>query len=204
MISDKIKAELEIKEYRDAFVSEHINTGIPFQIKALRKQRGWTQEELAERVGMKQERISALENPNYSKFTIATLKKIASAFDVALIVRFAPLSELVQWELNLSQEKLEALSFNEDPYFKETTQKEYNIAHLQPEPPIFYYVDSDRLCLLGEAGYQYPYLETQKSVTANVTNISYARQKAVAEKMVETQKEIELPMQKLLAGGGRL
>jgi transcriptional regulator with XRE-family HTH domain len=119
-ISDKFISELTNKEYRDAFVSAHIDTGIPLQIRALRKREGWTQKELAELIGMKQERISALENPNYSKFTITTLKKIASAFNVALIVRFAPMSELVKWEFSLSPENMEPVSFEKDPYFKKT------------------------------------------------------------------------------------
>jgi len=115
---NKLIEQLKNKEYRDAFVSEHIDTGIPFQIRALRKKIPWTQKELAEHAGMLQERISVAENPNYSRFNIKTLKKIASAFDVALIIRFVPFSELVKWEYDLSPEKLEAVSFEKDPYFK--------------------------------------------------------------------------------------
>lgn len=117
----KLIAKLNDKEYRDAFVSEHISTGIPFQIKALREQeeRKWSQKELGKRAGMLQERISVLEDPNYGKFNIATLKKIASAFDIGLIVRFVPFSELAEWELNLSSESLKVSSFEEEPYFQE-------------------------------------------------------------------------------------
>ena len=128
---EKLKAQLKDKRYRDAFVSEHIDTGIPFQIRALRQQRKLTQKELSNITGMAQERISVAENPNYSRFNIKTLKRIASAFEVALIVRFVPISELVKWELNLSSETLEAVSFNEDPYFKETPQQEYDTAYSQ-------------------------------------------------------------------------
>ena len=66
---------------------------------------------------MKQERISALENPSNTP-NISTLKKIANAFDVGLIVRFIPISELLEWQLNLSNESLNAPSFNEDHYFQ--------------------------------------------------------------------------------------
>lgn len=114
---------LKNKEYRDAFVSEHIDTGIPFQIKALRNQRQWTQQDLAKHTGMKQARISKLEDPNYSRFTLATLKKLSSAFDVGLVVRYVPISELVEWELNLSPESLKAASFDQDPYFKDEAPK---------------------------------------------------------------------------------
>jgi transcriptional regulator with XRE-family HTH domain len=63
----------------------------------MRERDGLTQEELAEKVGMNQNAIHRLENPNYGKPTITTLKRIAAAFDVALIVRFVPYSQLVDW-----------------------------------------------------------------------------------------------------------
>ena len=116
---DKLINELKDKEYRDAFVSEHIATGLPFQIKALREQREWSQKDLGKKAGMHQERISVLEDPNYAKFSIATLKKIASAFDVGLVVRFVPFGELAEWELNLSSDSLKVPSFDDEQYFKE-------------------------------------------------------------------------------------
>jgi transcriptional regulator with XRE-family HTH domain len=153
-ISQKLLTELKNKEYRDAFVSAHIDTGIPFQLRALREHRGLTQNKLAELVGMKQERISAIENPNYKNtFTLSTLKRLASAFNIALIVRFVPISELVKWELNLSSETLGAVSFDEDPYFRETEEaakQEYNNASSQPESLISSFVASGGFRLGGE------------------------------------------------------
>ncbi len=116
---EKLLAELKDKRHRDAFVSEHIDTGIPFQIRALREQRSWTQKELGDRAGMAQVAISRFEDPNYSKFTLTTLKRLASAFDIGLMVRFISFSDLVEWEINLSPKSLEALSFDQDPYFKD-------------------------------------------------------------------------------------
>lgn len=118
---EKLISELKDREYREAFVSEHIDTGIPFQIKAIRDERGWSQKELGEKVHeiMKQEQISRLEDPNYSKFTLATLKRLASAFNVGLMVRFVPISNLAEWELGLTSESLKAVSFDNDPYFED-------------------------------------------------------------------------------------
>lgn len=110
---------LKDKEYRDAFVASHINNGIPFQMRALREQRGWTQEKLAKIARKKQEAICRLENPNYGSFTLATLEEMASAFDVALMVRFVPFGELVEWDIKLSSGSLEVLSFDNDSYFQE-------------------------------------------------------------------------------------
>ncbi|MCK9376998.1 MAG: helix-turn-helix domain-containing protein [Syntrophobacterales bacterium] len=189
-ISEKFINELSNKEYRDAFVSAHIDNGIPFQIRALRKKEGWTQKELADRLGMKQERISALENPNYSKFTLTTLKKIASAFDVALIVRFAPISELVQWELTLSPEKLETVSFDKDPYF---------------QPSVLDIVGQGGLVLGGEGimSIYYPETKPEAKPKAKVFDLNDVRQKAAGNKMDGHQKEMDMPLYNSMAAGTR-
>ena len=121
----KIIEDLRNKEYRDAFVAEHINTGIPFQIRALREQkgRGWSQKGLGIRTRMAQETISRIEDPNYGKLTLKTLKRLASVFDIGLMVRFVPFGELVKWELSLTSESLEASSFDKDPYFEATGEE---------------------------------------------------------------------------------
>lgn len=121
---NKIIKELKNKEYRDAFAVEHIDTGIPFQVQALREQRGWSQNDLGNHADMAQEAISRIEDPNYGKLTIKTLKRLASAFDVGLMVRFVPFSDLVEWELNLSPGSLGVSSFNEDSYFFKEEEKE--------------------------------------------------------------------------------
>ena len=128
---ETLKKRLRSKEHRNAFVSTYVDQTVPFQIRAMRlaKERNWTQKELASRTGMKQERISVCENPNYGRFSLQTLKQIAAAFDVALIVRFAPFSELVEWESNLSPESLEVKNFDKDEYFK---GREGNEASLLP------------------------------------------------------------------------
>jgi transcriptional regulator with XRE-family HTH domain len=59
----------------------------------------WTQAAFADKLGMKHpNNVSArLENPNYGKHTLTTLKKIAAACDVGLVVWFVPFSRLVDW-----------------------------------------------------------------------------------------------------------
>lgn len=189
---ERLIAQLKDKRYRDAFVSEHIATGIPFQIRALRKQRKWIQRELAEHAGMLQERISVAENPNYAKFNLQTLKKIASAFDVALIVRFVTFSELVKWELNLSSEALEAVSFDDDPYFKEMPRYEYATAYSRPEPPIYSYIGSVEVRVGGEGIVKVIY-PSEPSIK-KIPNIADYR------KPIEPQKEMRNPLQKAIMG----
>jgi transcriptional regulator with XRE-family HTH domain len=111
----QILESLSDKEYRDIFVEEEINTGLPFQIRAIRQSREWSQQELAERVGMKQGSISRLESVGYARFSLATLKRLASVFDVALVVRFVPFSQLAASVASLSSEDLAVPDFEHDP-----------------------------------------------------------------------------------------
>jgi transcriptional regulator with XRE-family HTH domain len=82
---------------RKQFVESHLAKTIAYQIRATRDRLGWSQQQLAGEVGMNQNAISRLESPEYGKPTLTTLKRLASALDVALVVRFVPFSELVDW-----------------------------------------------------------------------------------------------------------
>ncbi len=105
---------LSDKEYRDLWVESHITEGLALQIRALRENRGWTQSQLGEQADFKQEAISRLEDPDYGKYSLSTLRRLASAFDVALVVRFATFSELVDWTVNLTPGRLSPQSFAQD------------------------------------------------------------------------------------------
>ena len=117
-------ARLRNKKYRDAFVSSQISVGLPFQIRALREQRGWKQSRLAEKAEMLQPRISAIERPGEVKFNLETLRRIASAFDVALEVRFVPFSKLVDDSEKFNPDTFHVLSFDEDAALAEAEQIE--------------------------------------------------------------------------------
>jgi len=128
-IREQIVNKLSDKEYRDIFVSEQINTGLAFQIRTMREKRGWTQSQLGEKAGMAQSRISVMEDANYSRFSLNTLKRLASAFDVALVVRFEPFSRLVEHFVTLDSSSLNIPSFQEDEFYLETSPSE-NLATL--------------------------------------------------------------------------
>jgi transcriptional regulator with XRE-family HTH domain len=111
----KIWKKMKNKEYRDSFVGAHLSNTVASQISMLREQNNWTQKQLAVKAGMKhQSRISCLEDPNYENIEISTLRKLASAFDVALTVRFVPFSELAEWSATLSPQKLMVPNFDID------------------------------------------------------------------------------------------
>lgn len=86
-------AELEDKEFAHGYADEFLNILIATQIKVLRGD--LTQAQLAERAGMAQERISLLENINYSSWSVNTLRKLANAFDLRLRVTFENFSTLI-------------------------------------------------------------------------------------------------------------
>ena len=65
--------------------------GLAFQLNLMREARGWTQEELARRCDMAQETISRLEDPNYGRYTLKTLKRLAKTFDVVFSSALSPL-----------------------------------------------------------------------------------------------------------------
>ena len=113
-IRTQLWEKMRDKPYRDTFVAAHLSTNIAAQIQTIREQRGWTKKQLAQKAGMSPSRITVMEDPSYEKLTLTTLKRLASAFDVALIARFTPFSNLVDWVAELSPEKLETAEFERD------------------------------------------------------------------------------------------
>jgi ribosome-binding protein aMBF1 (putative translation factor) len=106
---------------RSKFVESHLSKNIAFQVRAMRARNDWSQQELADTLETNQNAIYRLENPSKVKPTLSTLKKVAAAFDVALIVRFVPFSQLVNWvtgteytEKGLSTDSLAVPSFAEE------------------------------------------------------------------------------------------
>jgi transcriptional regulator with XRE-family HTH domain len=113
--TSKLAEKLRDPQYRKAFVASQINIGIPFQIRAmLRNRPGWTQETIAQRAQMLQPRISGLMTPGKTRPNIETLRRIAEAFDCGLIVRFAPFSELAKWSQEFDPESFSVPSFADD------------------------------------------------------------------------------------------
>ena len=113
-VRSQIIASLADKGYRDLLVQESITQGIAFQIRANRSMRGWTQGELGVRARKAQSEISRYEDPDYESYTLKTLTSLASAFDVALSVRFVPFSEVVDDMTHERLKPLTTVSFSED------------------------------------------------------------------------------------------
>ena len=112
-IHSSLTTELRDKAYRDAYVASQIRIGLPFQIRALRKAKELTQEQLATKAQMAQPRIPEIERGKRS-LNIDTLLRIASALDVALEVRFVPFGELIRWSESLDPDTFDVDSFDEE------------------------------------------------------------------------------------------
>jgi transcriptional regulator with XRE-family HTH domain len=141
--------------YRDSYVSAHISNTVAAQISSMREDREWTQSQLAEKTGMKQSRISTLEDPNYENVEIATLKRIASAFEVALTIRFVPFSELMSWAEHHTMRDLNVRPIEKDAlqdvsWF--TPDELHRGSQNSASAPIITYSEPDRATLIiGQA-----------------------------------------------------
>ncbi len=118
-------------EYRHEFFGSLISTSIAAQIKANRTDRDWSQKRLGEETGMKQSRISAMEDVNYQGWTIKTLRRLAEAFDVTLSVRFESFGKALD-RFGRFQESLVEPPYTRDPRIHENSDTEAQPVEANP------------------------------------------------------------------------
>lgn len=106
--------KLQNRKYRSAFVATQLKRGVPFQIRALRRKRGWSQEQLAKAAGLSQGEISRAENLDYGNLTFNTVLAIAEGLDVAFVGRFVPFGEVATWFDTLSEDAIIVPTFEEE------------------------------------------------------------------------------------------
>lgn len=107
------------KRYRESWIASVVKRMLPLQIRVLRRQRDWSQADLAKKSELTQGVISRAEDPNYGNLSINTLIRIAAGFDCAFIGRFVPFSELGRWYTAIADDKaLEVPSFPQDRGFE--------------------------------------------------------------------------------------
>jgi transcriptional regulator with XRE-family HTH domain len=150
------------KEARARFVESHLDKSIAFQIRSLRDKEGWTQGVFAEKLGIKyQNNVSArLENPNYGKHSLTTLKKIAATCDVALVVWFIPFSRLLDWvtgtphiDNGLSEEFYEIPNFGSEFGFEHLGSGAEQATAKKPPKHDFAAIQDDRDLGAAQAAY---------------------------------------------------
>lgn len=117
--------------YRRPFSEANVGARIATQLKGLRKRDGLSQETFAQELGMAQARISVSEKPGYQSYNIKTLVRIASHFDVALIVEFVSFKELINRLGTRSVEGVAPLSFASEIAAEELAAQHGEPANLQ-------------------------------------------------------------------------
>jgi transcriptional regulator with XRE-family HTH domain len=112
-----VSKKLRKRDYRKALIDAEIRHGITDQIRAMRERRGWTQKDLAERIGTSQPAVARMERTRDKYLSLPTLLSVADAFDVGLLLRFVPFSEVVRRSLDHSEFEQAPLSFDEEVRF---------------------------------------------------------------------------------------
>jgi transcriptional regulator with XRE-family HTH domain len=106
--------QLADKQYRDRFVDATIRNNVAAQIRGTRSAHGWSQKHLADLCDTRQSVISQLEDPDYGRHSLSSLRRLASAFDCALDVRFVPFSTLLNRAVGLDDSEFIVSAFDDD------------------------------------------------------------------------------------------
>jgi len=78
--------EMKSPRFAATFQKEVSRNRLAEQIAALRQKHGWTQADLAHKVGTTQSGIARLENPNYRNYSLKMLEKVAAVLSARLVV----------------------------------------------------------------------------------------------------------------------
>lgn len=108
---------IDKRETRESYIRSKLSVLIPAQIRSLRLRRAMKQGELGAEAEMKQSRISVLERIGEASFSIETLIKLAAALRVGLIVKFAPMSEMLNWENGFQPDTFDVVPVEDDMAF---------------------------------------------------------------------------------------
>lgn len=89
----RLAERLQDSDYRHGYFESHIDSSIAAQIKANRTYRKMSQKQLAKAAGLFQSQVSKLEDVNHERWTAKTLRRIARAFDLVLVIRLERFSK---------------------------------------------------------------------------------------------------------------
>ena len=83
---DFLKEEFKDKEFEKGFYREVEKARISLEIAYFRKKANLTQAELAKKINTSQSAVARLENPDYQKYSISVLRKVAEALGLELVL----------------------------------------------------------------------------------------------------------------------
>lgn len=133
LLSDKLLAKLSKKDYRDLYMDQTVRSWLARQVRVLREDRGWSQQDLAEATGLKQSAVSRLEDPDYGRYTLSTLLKLRSAFDVGLEVKFVEYGAAIAHSRDVSRSALKVCSYHAEQMRPQVTLSSIAIADVHIE-----------------------------------------------------------------------
>ena len=81
-----LKEEFKDKEFEKSYYKGLEKARVAIEITLFREKKGLTQEKLAELIGTSQSAIARLEDTDYNAYSLNTLRKIADALDLELVV----------------------------------------------------------------------------------------------------------------------
>jgi transcriptional regulator with XRE-family HTH domain len=106
------------RDSRESYVLAKLRTLVPAQIRALRfKSDMPRQADLARAATKQQSQISDYETPGAANVTLETLARLAATFEVGLVVKFVPFSEMRDWENSFSQDAFNVVRLHDDRAF---------------------------------------------------------------------------------------
>ena len=112
--TEKLISKLSERDYRHAYMMEGVKTWIARQVRTLREQRHWSQDDLGRETRKPQSAISRVEDPDYGKLTLQTLFDLAQAYDLPLLVQFVEWGDWLSRMNDVSTEVLQRESFSAD------------------------------------------------------------------------------------------
>lgn len=98
-LDELIRGELRDPEFAREYAEAKEEWMLAIQLARLRRERGLTQEQLAEMVGTRQQNIARIENPDYSGHSLSLLRRVARALGMVVHVEFIPAEQVVAREL---------------------------------------------------------------------------------------------------------
>ena len=105
----ELPKKLQDGEYRRRFFLAEASAQIAKQLIALRKRRGFSQDEVAKLVGTGQPAISRVERADYHNWSFNTLRKLAEAMDARLRVVIEPAEDiLAEYESPVAAQQITA------------------------------------------------------------------------------------------------
>ncbi len=89
-LQEHIREHMKSPEFKKAWHDLDPEFELSESLIKAREKAGITQAELAKKLGTKQPALSRLESGGFRKATVETLKKIADALDVRLVIKLQP------------------------------------------------------------------------------------------------------------------